>query len=159
MDLRIFNSGVMKMKVILKEDLEGLGKTGDLVDVRDGYARNYLIPKNLAVEASKKNLRQLEHEKRMISVRENKRLKTAQALAQRLSELSISIPCKVGEADKLFGAVTALDIVEALKKEGFEIDKRQIKLDEPLKSLGVYTVTIHLTKDVDAHLKVWLVKQ
>ncbi len=147
------------MKVILLEDIEGRGKAGDIIEVKNGYARNYLIPRKLAIPATGKNLAQLEHQRRLIQAKEAKRKKTAQALKEQIEKLSITIPCKVGESDKLFGSVTAKDIAQALKKEGIEVDKRWIKLDEPLKSLGVYNVPIHLDQNIEATLKVWLVRE
>ena len=147
------------MKVILLEDIEGRGKAGDIIEVKNGYARNYLIPRKLAIPATGKNLAQLEHQRRLIQAKEAKRKKTAQALKEQIEKLSITIPCKVGESDKLFGSVTAKDIAQALKKEGIEVDKRWIKLDEPLKNLGVYNVPIHLDQNIEATLKVWLVRE
>jgi len=147
------------MKVILKEDIENLGKVGDVVKVKDGFGRNYLIPRNLAAEATKKSVKQLDHEKRLIEDRLNKIKHDAQRLAVRLESHSCTIPCKVGETDKLFGSVGARDIAEALRREGFDINRRQVMLDEPLKSLGVYTVPIKLDQDVEAKLKVWLVRK
>ncbi len=147
------------MKVILLEDVEKLGKAGEVIEVKNGFARNYLIPRKLAIPATGKNLAQLEHQKKMIQARELKRRKTAQALKEQIEKLSVTIPCKVGESDRLFGSVTAIDIAQALKKEGIEIDKRWIKLEEPLKNLGVYTVPIHLNQELEANLKVWLVKE
>ena len=147
------------MKVILLEDVEKLGRAGEIIEVKNGYARNYLIPKKLAVPAIGKNLAQLEHQKRIIQAKQLRLRKTAQALKEQIEKLSITIPCKVGESDRLFGSVTAMDIAQALKKEGIEIDKRWIKLQEPLKNLGVYTVPIHLNQELEANLKVWLVKE
>jgi len=146
------------MKVILIEDLDKVGKAGEVVEVRDGFGRNYLIPKKLAIPATKKSLSQLEHHRKLIQDRENQRKKTAQALKEQIEKLSITIACKVGESERLFGSVTAMDIAEAVKKEGIEIDKRWIKLEEPLKNLGVYTVQIHIQQEVIANLKLWLVK-
>ncbi len=147
------------MKVILLEDVEKLGRAGEIIEVKNGYARNYLIPRKLAIPATGKNLAQLEHQKRIIQAKQLRLRKTAQALKEQIEKLSITIPCKVGESDRLFGSVTAMDIAQALKKEGIEIDKRWIKLQEPLKNLGVYTVPIHLNQELEANLKVWLVKE
>jgi large subunit ribosomal protein L9 len=147
------------MKVILTTDVDKLGRAGDLLEVKDGYARNYLIPKKLAITATTKNITQLEYQKKLIQARENKRRKNAHALKEQIEKLSITIPCKAGESERLFGSVTAIDIAQALKKENIEIDKRWIKLDEPLKTLGVYNIPIHLEQDITAILKVWLVKE
>ena len=147
------------MKVILLEDVEKLGRAGEIIEVKNGYARNYLIPRKLAIPATGKNLAQLEHQKRIIQAKQLRLRKTAQALKEQIEKLSITIPCKVGESDRLFGSVTTMDIAQALKKEGIEIDKRWIKLQEPLKNLGVYTVPIHLNQELEANLKVWLVKE
>jgi len=147
------------MKVILTGDVEKLGKAGDALEVKDGFARNYLIPKKLALAATSKNLHQLEHQRKLIQAREQVRKQNAQALKAQIEQLSVTIPCKVGESDRLFGSVTAMDIAQALKKEKLEIDKRWIKLEEPLKALGVYTIPIHLEHDLEANLKIWLVKE
>jgi large subunit ribosomal protein L9 len=147
------------MKIILMESVPKVGKAGEVLEVKDGFGRNYLIPKKLAITATKKNLDQLEHHRKIISAKESRRMKDAQAFKDRIEALSITIPCKVGESDKLFGSVTAMDIAQALRAKEVEIDKRWIKLEEPLKVLGVYTVPVHLEKDIEASLKVWLVKE
>lgn len=147
------------MKVILTADVDKLGKAGDTLEVKDGFARNYLIPKKLAIAATSKNLNQLEHQKRIIQARENKKRQSAQALKEQIEKLSLTITCKVGESDRLFGSVTAMDIAKALEKENIKLDKRRIKLEEPLKTLGVYNIPIHLEKDIEATLKLWLVKE
>ena len=147
------------MRVIFLQNVKGVAQMGDIKDVADGYARNFLIPKKLAIAATTKDLAQLEHHRRLIQGKEAKRRKDVQAFKAQIESLSITIPCKVGESDRLFGSVTALDIAEALKAKQLEIDKRRIRLDEPLKTLGVYTIPIHLDKDIEASLKVWLVKE
>lgn len=147
------------MKVILRNDVPGLGESGDVVQVKDGYGRNYLIPKKLAVEATRKNLSQLDHEKRVISDIQRKRRGKAEKAALALSAHQCTIPCQVGEQDKLFGSVTARDIADQLRRDGFEIDRRQIALAEPLKQLGVYTVPLKLGEGVEVELKVWLVRK
>jgi len=147
------------MKIILLEDLKNVGKAGEVVEVKDGFGRNYLIPKKLAIAATSKNLSQLVHHRKIIHSRETRKQKDALALKEQIESLSITIPCKVGESDRLFGSVTAMDIGQALKEKQIEIDKRAIKLEEPLKTLGVYTIPIHLAKDVEASLKLWLVKE
>ncbi len=145
------------MKVILKEDIEGLGKGGEIVTVKDGYARNYLIPRGLAVKATTKNLNQLRHEQEVIQRQIRKRLQHAYDLANRISETSVTIARLVGESEKLFGSVSAKDIEEALREEGIVIDKHTIMLEEPIKALGVYHVPIKLHTDIHAELKVWVV--
>lgn len=146
------------MQIILKEDVERLGRAGDILKVSDGYGRNYLIPKGLAVEATNKNIKVLEHEKRLIENKKKKEKMDAETLAKRISETSITIPMQAGEEDKLFGSVTAMDIAEALSREGISIDKRNVLLDEPIKRLGIYTVNIKVHPEVTTELKVWVVK-
>jgi large subunit ribosomal protein L9 len=147
------------MKVILKEDVEKLGKTGEIVNVKPGFGRNYLIPRGLAAEASTKNVSRLEHEKRLIQDQQNRRKKSAEKLGEDLEAVSLTIPCKVGETDKLFGSVTAREIAEALREEGFNIEKGDILLEEPLKNLGVYTVQVKLAQGITPGIKVWLVRK
>jgi large subunit ribosomal protein L9 len=146
------------MQVILKATVEKLGNEGDVVAVADGYARNYLIPRDLAIKATEKNRRTLEHEKRVESDRAAKEKKTAEKLADELANLSCTIRVQVGENDRLFGSVTALDIAAALEEQGLEIDRRKIILDEPIKELGVFTVPARVHPDVTADIKVWVVK-
>jgi large subunit ribosomal protein L9 len=145
------------MKVILKEDVPDLGSIGNVVNVKDGYARNYLIPKQLAVQASTKNLSQLEHQKRLIESHKSKIRKDAHTMAEDIEKISCTIPMLVGEQDKLFGSVTSKDIEEALSQEGINISRKRIILEEPIKSLGVYTVDVRLHTEVTAKLKVWVV--
>jgi large subunit ribosomal protein L9 len=147
------------MKVILKEDVKHVGKMGQIVDVADGYARNYLIPKGLVTEASTKNIKFLEHEKRIIQEKSKKIRNSAQDLAHRISSLTISIKAKAGEEGKLFGSITTMDVAEALQKEGVEIDKKKISLEEPIKRLGSYTVNIKLHPDVSAPLNIQIVEE
>ena len=146
------------MQVILKASVEKLGSEGDMVAVADGYARNYLIPRNLAIEATEKNRRSLTHEKRVASDRAAKEKKDAEKLAGEIANLSCTIRVQVGENDRLFGSVTALDIAAALEEQGLEIDRRKIILDEPIKELGVFTVPTRVHPDVTADIKVWVVK-
>lgn len=145
------------MKVILREDVQSLGNIGDLVNVANGYARNYLIPSNKAVAATTKSVKKLEHEKRLIADRLRKAKKEFEALAGRINETPITIPVQVGEGGKLFGSVTHKDIAEALLKEGIEIDKRKIQMDEPLKEVGQFSIPIQVFHEVTAHLKLTLV--
>lgn len=145
------------MKVILREDVHNLGKSGELVTVKPGYGRNYLIPRKLAVLASEANMRQLEHERKVIDARQAKLKGKAQETAKALSAVQVKISRKVGEQDKLYGSVTALDIAEALAAQGQKIDRRHIHLLEPIKSLGSYDVEIRLHREVPATVKVEVV--
>lgn len=147
------------MQVILREDVDKLGKIGDTVKVKDGYARNYLIPMKKAIEATPKNLRALEHAKKMVSDRLRRLKKEAATVADRLKTISVVIKAKAGEEGKLFGAVTSMDIAEAVRAQGIEIDRRKIILDEPIKRLGEYTVQVKLHADVAADIKVSVVEE
>ena len=147
------------MKIILKEDIKKLGKMGQIVDVADGYARNYLVPKGLAVEASTKNIRSLEHEKKIIQEKARKHKGSAQDLASRISALTLTIKAKAGEEEKLFGSVTTMDIAEALLAQGVEIEKKKIVLEEPIKRLGSYSVQIKLHPDVSVPLTIEVIQE
>lgn len=147
------------MQIILKDDVKDLGRIGDVVNVKDGYARNFLIPKGLAVEANPKNIKALEHEKRKIQEIAKKAKTAAEDLASRVSGTTVTIKAKAGEEDKLFGSVTAMDIAEALKKEGIDIDKKKIIIDEPIKRLGSYTVNVKIHHDISAQLNVQVVSE
>lgn len=147
------------MQVILREDVDNVGKIGDLVKVADGYARNYLVPKKKAIEATPKNLRAMEHAKKMVADRVRKLKKEAAADADRIKALSLTIKAKAGEEGKLFGSVTSMDIAEAAKAQGVIIDKRRISLEEPIKRLGEFTVPVKLHTDVVADLKVTVVSE
>jgi large subunit ribosomal protein L9 len=147
------------MKVILKSDVKDLGNIGEVVNVKDGFARNFLVPKGLAVEASTKNVKVFEHEKKKIQEMARKVKAGAAGLAERISAAKITIKAKAGEEDRLFGSVTSMDIADALKAEGIEIDKKKIQLDEPIKRVGEYTVAIKLHSDVSAQLNVQVVPE
>lgn len=148
------------MKVILKENIEKLGEMGSVVEVADGYARNYLIPRNLALEASLKNIKKFEHERNIILKRAEKVKKKAEELAERISKITVNIKAQTGEDDKLFGSVTSMDIADALLKQGIEIDRRKIIMPkEPIKRLGSYTVEIKLHPQVTASLNIEVEKQ
>jgi large subunit ribosomal protein L9 len=147
------------MKIILKEDLESLGKCGEVIQVKDGYARNYLFPKNLAIPATKGNLSSIEEITRQKKFRDEKKKKGEEKLKSDLEKISITAEVKVGEEDRVFGSVTSQNIAELLKEQGFEIDKRRIDLEEPIKALGVYTVPVKIHGDVVANLKLWVVKK
>lgn len=151
------------MKVILKENVDSLGRMGDLVDVASGYARNYLIPRKLAIAATDQSVKTLEHEKRLIEERRRKERKAAQELAERMRQTSITIPVQAGEEEspegpKMFGSVTSKDIVEALAKEGLSVDKRNVLLEKPIKELGNFSVSIRVYPEVTTEVKVSVVK-
>ncbi|MEW6419284.1 MAG: 50S ribosomal protein L9 [Nitrospirota bacterium] len=147
------------MKVILKDDVKNVGKMGQVVDVADGYARNYLLPRGLAVEANIKNIRSLEHEKRIIQEKAKKIKNSAQDLAHKISTITLMIKAKAGEEGKLFGSVTTMDIAELLKNEGIEIDKKKISLDEPIKRLGSYSVNIKLHHEISTQVNIQVVQE
>lgn len=147
------------MKVILIEDVKALGKGGDQVNVSDGYARNFLIPKKLALGASPANQRVYENEAKARVKKHQKEKNDAQAVAEKLGGLSLTISRMAGEDDKLFGSVTNGDIAEALSKEGYKVDKRAIEMADHLKALGIFEVPVKLHPEVTAMVKVWVVKQ
>jgi len=147
------------MQVILREDIDNLGKIGDLVKVADGYARNYLVPGKKAIEATPKNVHAMDHAKKMVSDRIRKLKKEAAADADRIKALAITIKAKSGEEGKLFGSVTSMDIAEAMKAQGVAVDKRKIVLDEPIKRLGDFTVTVKLHADVAAEFKLSVIAE
>lgn len=147
------------MKVILRKDVETLGKLGDVVAVKDGYARNYLLPRKIAYRATASNLRTLEEEKKQHERQEQKQFKEAEKLSGQLERISVTIPMKVGEDDKLFGSVTSQMIADALNEKGFTIDKRTIELDEPIKTLGIFEVGVKVHSKVSAKAKVWVVRE
>jgi large subunit ribosomal protein L9 len=142
------------MKMILRDDVKDLGRAGETVSVADGYARNYLLPKKLAVLANTSNLKRLEQEVNGKKGRERRMLRDTQYMAEKLAAQPVVIETNVGEAGKLFGSVTAADIEQVLTQKGFEIDKRKIELEEPIKAVGTYTVTIKLHADVTAQITV-----
>lgn len=147
------------MKVILKENVESLGKAGDAIKVADGYARNFLIPKGLAVEASSKNLKTIEQEKKLILQKVEKQKKEAETLAAKISGVVCTIARKVGDQDKLFGSVNSKDIENKLREDGIGIDRKWIDLDEPIKSLGEFPVKMKMPGGVTAEIKVVVVAE
>ncbi len=147
------------MKVILQEDVKSLGKMGEVVNVSDGYARNYLIPKELAVEANVKNVKALEHEKRKLEDKSKKIRNDAQGLSERLSSLTLTLRAKAGDEEKLFGSITSKDIAEALGAEGLDVDRKKILLDEPIKRLGSYTVGIKVHPEVTAQVNIKVIPE
>ncbi len=147
------------MKIILKEDLEDLGKCGEVIQVKDGYARNYLFPRNLAIPATRGNLNSIEEITLQKKFRDDKKKKGDEKLKADLEKISITAEVRVGEEDRVFGSVTSQEIAGLLKDQGFEIDKRRIELEEPIKALGVYTIPVKIHGDIVANLKLWVVKK
>jgi large subunit ribosomal protein L9 len=147
------------MEIILRQAIENLGHPGDIVKVSPGYARNYLLPRGLAYEATPGNRKRIAQERQRLEAAEADRRSTAQDLAARLEQVSLSFSARVGEENKLFGSVTAGDIAQQLEAQGFAIEKRQIDLHEPIRTLGVYRVPVKLHADVKPEIKVWVIKQ
>ena len=145
------------MEVILREHVESLGRRGDIVKVAEGYARNYLLPRKLALAVTENNKRQIEREKKLAEARDVEEKSQADAISVRLAQLEIEIPRRVGENDTLYGSVTSADIAEALAARELPIDRRKIQLNEPLKSLGEHTVPVKLHRELTAQLKVTIV--
>jgi len=145
-------------QVILREDIQKLGKTGDLVSVAEGYARNFLLPRKKAVTATPKNLKQMEHTKRLIQDQMKKELKSAEDLANAIQNCSLTLAVQAGEEGKLFGSVSSKDIAEELGKQGIHVDKRQIQMEKPLKELGQTVIPIKVYQGVTANVQVTLVK-
>ena len=142
------------MKLILREDVENLGKGGELVDVKPGFGRNFLLPRGLAVLANPKNVRELDHQKAVATAKAAKLKASAEAVAKRLADTSVTLRRKVGEQDKLYGSVTALDLAEAVAARGLQLDRRSIDLSEPIKTLGDFEVPVKLHAEVVGKLKV-----
>ncbi|HUN57467.1 MAG TPA: 50S ribosomal protein L9 [Candidatus Binataceae bacterium] len=144
----------MNVQIILSEEVANLGRPGDVVKVRAGYARNYLLPRNLAVEANPKNLRAFEHQKRIALLKREAQQAKAASLKERIEALAITIGARAGEEGRLFGSVTNIDIERALREKGVEVERRRIILAEPIKQLGEFTVPVKLGAEVDAQLKI-----
>jgi large subunit ribosomal protein L9 len=147
------------MRVVLREDIDKLGRRGEVREVAAGYARNFLLPKGKALPATDGNMKRVEQERRRYAVLQAKEKEDAAAIGRRIAGISCTIVRKVGENDQLYGSVTASDIAEYLAKEGVEIDKRRILLEEPIKALGIYTVPVKLHADVQGEVRVWVVKE
>ena len=147
------------MKVILQEDVKNVGNVGDVVNVADGYGRNFLIPRGLAVLADESNVKRLEHQKRVTAHKRAKLEKQAQELAEKLATAAVSIKRAAGEEDKLFGSVGNRDIAEALEAEGFAIDRKNIVLDEPIRNIGVFNVPVKLPMGIKASVKVYVIRE
>ena len=147
------------MKVILQETMDGVGHLGDLIDVRDGYARNYLLPRKKAVEANNRNIKAFEHVKRVAAEKAKKEKLEIEAHAKKISAVTLTVQAQVGKDDKMFGSVTTKDIAEGLTAQGFTVDRRKIQLAQPIKELGSFTVPVKLPRDVTATVTVRVVKK
>lgn len=147
------------MDVILRQDVDKVGRIGELVSVKDGYARNFLLPRGLAYEATDGNRRRLDAERAQRGKKQAAEIAAAKQVATKLEAISLTFTMKAGDGDKLFGSVTAGDVADKLKAEGHAIDKKQIELDEPLKALGVYKIPVRLHHDVKPEVRVWVVKE
>ena len=147
------------MEVILREHVDNLGRRGEIVKVAEGYARNYLLPRKLALPVNENNKRQIERERKLAEARDMEEKAGAEAVATRLTQVELEIPRRVGENDTLYGSVTSQDIAHALKDKGFDIDKRKIVLPEPLKALGETTIPVKIHRDVTAQIRVKVVPQ
>ena len=147
------------MEVILREHVDNLGKRGEIVKVADGYARNFLLPRKLALPATDGNRKHVERERRIVESREAAEKVQAEAIAARLNMIDITITRRVGETDQLYGSVTAVDIADFLKSKGFEIDRRKLILPEPIKAIGEHTVPLKLHREVTVPLKVRVAKE
>ena len=146
------------MKVILQSDVENLGTTGDVKDVADGYGRNYLLPRGLAVLADERNTRQLGHLKRVAAARSAKEQAAAKELVDRIGKTPVSIKRQTGEGDKLFGSVTNIDIAEALGVAGIVVERKAVVLDEPIRNIGVFQVPVKVLRGVEASVKVYVIR-
>lgn len=142
------------MEIILREDVPNLGHTGDIVRVKPGFARNYLLPRGLAVVADRRNVGDLEHQKRILAEKRERERRASQSLADGLNQVRLSVKARAGEGGKLFGSITNLDIERGLAEKGFAVERRRIRLDEPLKTLGEHRVTVRLAAGVDATVTV-----
>lgn len=147
------------MDVILKQALSGIEKAGAVIKVKDGFARNYLLPRNLAVAATPDNLKKLEQERQSKLKQLEKTKKEAEALKKKLESLSLTIPVLTQEKDELYGSITSVGVAAALKEEGLDIDKNLIIVDEPIKSLGIYEIPVNLSPEITARIKIWVVKK
>ena len=146
------------MKVILMSDVENLGQSGDIVSVKPGYARNMLIPMGLALRASKKNIAVATEQKRVALAKVERESQAMEILAKKLSKVELTIEVKVGEEEKMFGSITNKDIHKELIKKGFELDKNQISINEPIKTLGIYHITVKITNDINSDVKLYVIK-
>ena len=147
------------MKIILKENIEKLGDKNEIVNVKDGYARNYLFPKNLALKATKSNVNVIKELEKVKEKKEKSVTRTAQKLSDKLKNISITVSTEAGEDEKIFGSVTTQQIAELLDEKGFKIDKHQIIIETPIKNLGVFNISIKIHKEITAEVKLWVVKK
>jgi len=147
------------MKVILQKDIPSLGDAGDIKEVAEGFARNYLLPKKLVIVANESSKKAIDHQMKLIKIKKDKRKKTSEQLAASMSDVEVTISAKVGEEGKLFGSITSMDIAKQLKDKGFDIDKRKILLDTPIKSEGEFKISIKLEEGLSATVKVIVVKK
>jgi len=147
------------MKVILTSDVKNLGVQGDIVEVKPGYARNFLLPRNLAMPATEGNMKVLAERRKQQEIIDAKNRKAAEELAKKLKKVSITVSVLAGEDEKLFGSVTSREIARLLSEQGIEVDRKQIVLDEPIRTLGVFSVPIKLHRDVETAVRVWVVKE
>lgn len=147
------------MKVILQKDIPSLGDAGDIKEVAEGFARNYLLPKKLVIVANESSKKAIDHQKKLIKIKKDKRKKTSEQLASSMSGVELTIPAQVGEEGKLFGSITTMEIAKHLKEKGFEIDKRKILLDAPIKQEGEFKVSIKLEEGLTATVTVIVVKE
>ncbi|MBU1239752.1 50S ribosomal protein L9 [Myxococcota bacterium] len=147
------------MEIILRDDVQHLGKSGDAVKVKAGYGRNYLLPKGLAIKATKKNKSRLDHDRKVISIRRAKYVKTAEDLKVKLEELTFTIAKKVGENEKLFGSVTQKEVAEIIENNGYSVEKKNIHFEDNIKTLGVHKGFCDLGNGVKAELKIWVVSE
>jgi large subunit ribosomal protein L9 len=149
------------LKVILRQDVTDLGQSGDIVTVKPGYARNFLLPRGMAFEATSANVRKLEEEKKQGEAKSKQQFLEAKRRASQLEAVSLTFHANAGDEGKLFGSITSADIAERLKEQGldFEVDKRDIEIDEPIKALGVYNVPVRLHTEVKPEIKIWVIKQ
>jgi large subunit ribosomal protein L9 len=147
------------MKVILREDVPDVGSSGQTIDVKAGFGRNYLIPRNLAIPATRANLKSIGEIAKQSAVRDRKRRRTAEILKDRIEKIELSVEVLVGEEDKMYGSVTTQDVVTLLQQQGITVERRTLHLEEPIKALGVYTIPIKVDKEVTANCKVWVVKK
>jgi len=144
--------------IILLQDYESLGNAGEQIDVKDGYARNFLFPKGLALKADKNSIKRFREMARLKEMKQNRALKQSRELAEKLQALSLTIPVQVGEEDRVFGSVTSIEIAQQLKDKGYDIDKRQIILEEPIKALGIFEIPIKLHSEITTTIKLWVIK-
>ncbi|MBM4369198.1 MAG: 50S ribosomal protein L9 [Deltaproteobacteria bacterium] len=146
------------MKVILQQDVDNLGSTGDVKEVADGFGRNFLLPRKLAVLADERNVRRLQHQQRIAAAKQAKLLAAAKETADKISKTAVSIKRQAGEGDKLFGSVTNHDIADALAAAGIEVDKKSVVLEEPIRNIGVFQVPVKVLRGVDASVKVYVIR-